>query len=306
MKKKSGQFIKVVLVAVSATVGLISAAGTATASTVYHRSGIKAVKSTAMYSNSNKGKTYRFKGSASHFTFKTSHHLKNYHHSTWTKTKQTTVKHGHHSSTYFYVKNAKNGAAGWVNATYMKTGKDYQMGNSKSITSKDYIMKSSGKVYQLKGNSNWFQFKEGKQLSGTATYAVTAQRSIYKKGKASIYYYVVGTDGSKGWTWHGYLTAGDHQSAVSTGVKPTGSNSVSSDGSIHVNSPKDIDPNVPGFYTYTENANDSWTAAGNRWSDKVRALLAKSENETPAEVRKDQISYNSRGQKIDWEGNVIK
>ncbi|GAW99578.1 hypothetical protein [Secundilactobacillus mixtipabuli] len=289
MKKNLNSITKMMLVAASVAFGLTGIATTANASTVYHRTSIKSVKSTAMYSTSNTGKTYNFKGSASHFTFKTSHDLKNYHNSTWVKTKQTTVKHGRHSSTYYYVKDAKNGASGWVNKVYMKTGRDYQMANPQNVTSKDYIMNSNGKVYQLKGNNNWFQFKSGKSLNSSATYAVTAQRNIYKKGKTSVYFYVVGTDGTKGWTWHGYLTAGEHKSAAQNNITSSTGNSgqaANSDGFIHVDNASEVGSKGAGIYTYTENANDQWTKEGNEWSDKVRAILKKGdvENKTAKQI----------------------
>ncbi|GAX07924.1 hypothetical protein IWT5_01075 [Secundilactobacillus silagincola] len=292
MKNNLKHITKMMVAAGAVTFGLTGLAATANASTVYHRTSIKNVKSTAMYSTSNKGKTYSFKGSAVHFTLKSSHNLKSYHNSTWTKAKQTTIKHGRHSSTYYYVKNAKNGASGWVNKLYMKTGRDYQLSNPKNVTSKDYIMKSNGKVYQLKGNNNWFQFKSGQSLSDTATYAVTAQRNVYKKGKASIYYYVVGTDGTKGWTWHGYLTAGDHKSATQNNITSSTGNSgqaADSDGFIHVDNASEVGSKGPGVYTYTENANDSWTKSGNEWSDKVKKAIDSYdiENKTAAQIESD-------------------
>lgn len=288
--------LKTAVAALAIFGGMTAVSTTAQAKTVYHRSAIKTVKSTPMYSTSNKGKTYAFKGSAKKFTFKTSHNLKNYHNSTWTKTKQTTVKHGKSSSTYYYVKNAKNGAAGWVNKVYMKTGKDYQYGATKNLTAKTYIEKNYGKIYNLKGNSKWFQFKSVAGLSNSANYTVSAQKSVYKKGKTSIYYYVTGDNGTQGWIWNGYLKSGKHTASTTT------SNSSSS------STTSDSNSDTPGFSWNTSNANDSWSKSGNEWSQKVRDAIAKGgvQTMTAKERNEAAYSYNSRGQKIDFNGNVVK
>lgn len=275
--------LKTAAVALTVFGGIATVSTTAQAKTVYHRSAIKTVKSAPMYSISNKGKTYTFKGSAKKFTFKTNHNLKNYHNSTWTKTKQTTVKHGKRTSTYYYVKNAKNGATGWVNKVYMKSGKDYQYGATKNLTAKSYIEKNYGKIYNLNGNSKWFQFKSVASLSNTANYTVTAQKSVYKKGKVSIYYYVTGDNGTKGWVWNGHLKSGKYDASTVT------SNNSSS------NTTSDSNSNTPGFSWNYGSAYDSMPKSGQEWSDKVRELIKKGGTQTwtPAERQAAIDAYNN-------------
>lgn len=225
---KYNKTLRAAVVVLSIFGGTLIEVNTVQAKTTYQRTVIKSVKSTPMYSTSNKGKTYAFKGDAKKFTFKASHKLKNYHNSTWTKSKQTTVKHGKNSSTYYFVKNAKNGVTGWVNKVYMKTGKDYQYGATKNLTAKRYIEKSIGKIYNLDGNPQYFKFKSVANLSNTANYTVTAQRRVYKKGKTAIYYYVSGDNGTKGWIWRGYLKSGQHAVNGDTANNATTSSSSAS------------------------------------------------------------------------------
>lgn len=200
---KTANIVTTALVAVT-IIGSTVVATSAQASTTISRSKITQIRAKTTYSIS-KGKTYKLVGSPKRFKLKANHQLKNYRGSTWTATKKTTINKQGKKSLYYYVKNAKNGAAGWVWHGYLKAGRDGQMNAAKAIKTTNMVRVKNGKLYQLKGNAKYVKFVQGKALSKTVTYRVTKQRKIYKQGKASLYYYVTGSNGAKGWTWHGYL-----------------------------------------------------------------------------------------------------
>lgn len=186
------------------TLSLVTTVTQASGNTNYQRNKITKVKAQSYYATRN-AKTFRFVGTPRHFKLKANHNLKNFKDSTWTVSKKTTVKHNGKSSLYYYVKNARNGAAGWVWHGYLKKGRNGQMSKAKTVQAKNMVQAKNGKVYQLRGNLQYVRLINGKALSKTVTYHVTKQRYIYKQGTTSLYYYVQGSNGLKGWTWHGYL-----------------------------------------------------------------------------------------------------
>ncbi|WP_338209878.1 CAP domain-containing protein [Lactiplantibacillus paraxiangfangensis] len=179
---------------------------TAQASGKISRSKEVLVSAKSYYSTSNKGRTYKFKGSAKHLVLKHNHKLSNYKTTTWTRTKKTTItKHGK-KYLYYYVRNNKNGAKGWVWHKYLKAGKNYQSSKVTSFSG-TYQAKKLGKFYKVAGSTKYVRFSQGTKLAGNVKYTVSQKRTIYKKGKAYRYYYVT-NPGTKqqGWTWNGYLT----------------------------------------------------------------------------------------------------
>lgn len=206
--RKSMQTGAALLTAVT-TLGLTTMISQASSSTTYQRNKITKVKAQPYYSTRN-AKTFRFVGTPAHFKIKANHNLKNFKNSTWAVSKKAAVKHNGKSSLYYYVKNARNGATGWVWHGYLKAGKDFQVTTAKNITAKNYIRAKSGKIYQFKGSNRFVKQTNGRALSTKQTYRVTKQRTLYKKGKAFKYYYVTSTNGVKGWVWNQYLKRGTY------------------------------------------------------------------------------------------------
>ncbi|MFC6163409.1 hypothetical protein ACFP3T_01820 [Lactiplantibacillus dongliensis] len=190
---------------------------TANAATTYKRSKISKVSSKAYYSKRQKGKTYQFKGTAKKLTFKANHALKNYTKTTWQASKKTTVtKHGK-QYLYYYVKNSRNGATGWVYSKYLKAGKNFQATTPTTTTTTTYTPAKAGKVYILNGDNTYVKFSNGQALKTGENYTQTQQRYVYKAGKKYLYYFVTSADKKvSGWTWHGYLKADSSTSASTT------------------------------------------------------------------------------------------
>lgn len=174
------------------------------ASTGYRRTKTTAVSHKDYYSMNTKAATYSANGSTTHFKFKLNHYLKNYKNTTWTRTSKTYItKHGKRYL-YYYVHNAKSGVAGWVWHGYLKAGKNYQLTSIKNVSG-TYVKNRSGKIYPFQSGYNPISFSGGRFLSSTASYKKSKQAYIYKKGIKYLYYYVTGSNGTKGWIWHSYL-----------------------------------------------------------------------------------------------------
>lgn len=158
------------------------------------------------------GNTYAFSGDNAHVTMHANHKLSNYTKTTWTATAQTDVTTPKGQTTrYLLVKDAKNGAQGWVVASNLKAGRNYQVSAVKKLKAKNYVYLKAGKVYQkMNGKASAMQWVKGKSLTKTQTYKATQQRTYYRQGKAYIYYYVTSTKGVKGWVWHKQLKAGTY------------------------------------------------------------------------------------------------
>ncbi|MFD1421933.1 hypothetical protein [Lactiplantibacillus songbeiensis] len=191
---------------VLATLAMGATTLTANAATTYKRSKVTKVSSKAYYSQRQTGKTYQFKGTAKKLTFKANHALKNYTKTTWQTSKKTTVtKHGK-QYLYYYVKNSRNGATGWVYSKYLKAGKNFQATTPTTTTATTYTPAKMGKVYTLSGDNTYVKFSNGQALKTDENYTQTQQRYVYKAGKKYLYYFVTSADKKvNGWTWHGYL-----------------------------------------------------------------------------------------------------
>ncbi|ETY74169.1 hypothetical protein [Lactiplantibacillus fabifermentans] len=177
----------------------------ANAATTYKRSKQTTVASKPYYAKSATGNTYTLKGSAKKTTLKANHALKNYMSTTWTRSKTLKLTRGGKATTYYYVKNAKTGATGWVKSSSVNAGKNFQ-GTTAKKSSGSYQRAKAGKVYAISGNNSYVKFGKGTALSTTATYKRSKVRTIYKRGKAYQYDYV--TSGkTKGWVLHSYLKA---------------------------------------------------------------------------------------------------
>lgn len=197
----------------------------ADAATTYQRSKQHSVASRPYYAKSNAGSTYQLKGSAKKTTLKANHALKNYRSTTWMKTKTMTLKRKGKSTTYYYVRNAKNGATGWVKPSYLKAGKNFQGQNAKRSSGR-YKRAKNGKYFNISGNNNYVKFGKGTTLSASATYTRSKTRTIYKSGKAYQYDYI--TSGkSHGWTWHNYLKTAPKPKPFGTTKKVRTSNGIS-------------------------------------------------------------------------------
>lgn len=193
---------------------LLGVAGTALpaqAATTYHRTKTVKVNHKPYYASSKKGHTYRFVGSIKHFNFKANHALKNYTHTTWTRTAKTAVtKHGQ-KVTYYRVTNAKNKATGWVAASYLKAGKNYQATTAKSVKTAPYYRAKSVKFTKLSGSNQAIKRQAGSALKAHLTYNRTKQRNLYIHGKKVRYDYVTSANKkAKGWVKASALKAGKH------------------------------------------------------------------------------------------------
>ncbi|MFC6163408.1 hypothetical protein ACFP3T_01815 [Lactiplantibacillus dongliensis] len=202
---------------VLATLAMGATTLTANAATTYKRSKVTKVSSKAYYSQRQTGKTYQFKGTAKKLTFKANHALKNYTKTTWQASKKTTVtKHGK-QYLYYYVKNSRNGATGWVYSKYLKAGKNFQATTPTATTATTYTPAKAGEVYTLNGDNTYVKFSNGQALKTGGNYTQTQQRYVYKAGKKYLYYFVTSADKKvSGWTWHGYLKADSSTGSASS------------------------------------------------------------------------------------------
>jgi len=239
---------------ISATVLAALALGTTTltanAATTYKRSKVTKISTKAYYSQRQTGKTYQFKGSAKKLTFKSNHALKNYTKTTWQASKKTTVtKHGK-QYLYYYVKNSRNGATGWVYSKYLKAGKNFQATTATMGAATTYTPAKAGKVYTLSGDNTYVKFSNGQALKTGENYTQTQKRYVYKAGKKYLYYFVTSADKKvSGWTWHGYLKANSSTSSVATttngATTTTGANNTDSS-----TTNSSVDNSTPAWASY--------------------------------------------------------
>ncbi|MFC6163407.1 hypothetical protein ACFP3T_01810 [Lactiplantibacillus dongliensis] len=200
---------------VLATLAMGATTLTANAATTYKRGKITKVSSKAYYSQRQTGKTYQFKGTAKKLTFKANHALKNYTKTTWQASKKTAVTKNGKQYLYYYVRNSRNGATGWVYSKYLKAGKNFQATTATTATATTYTPSKAGKVYTLSGDNTYIKFSNGQALKTGENYTQTQQRYVYKAGKKYLYYFVTSADKKvSGWTWHGYLKATDNASST--------------------------------------------------------------------------------------------
>lgn len=160
------------------------------------------------FSLSKKGHTYQLSGSLKKPVLKANHDLKNYTKTTWQRSKQMyIVKRGKAKVRYYYVKNARNGATGWVKVTDLKTGKNNQATSPEKTEAQAYYVKKerAAVLYQLTGNNRYLRLTAGQKMTAESKFEKTKERTLYKLGKKSTYYYVK-QKGVKGWTWSGNLT----------------------------------------------------------------------------------------------------
>lgn len=169
------------------------------------------------------GHTYNLTDHDGQVTLTANHNLKNYTQTTWTATAQTDVTATNGQTTrYLQVKNARNGATGWVPANLMQTGRHYQVSALKKVKTKNYVKAKTfkktaaptQKIYQLAGKKAAMHWVKGQALSAKKTYKVTKHRTYYQSGKAYSYYYVTGSKGVKGWVWNKDLKAGTYYSVA--------------------------------------------------------------------------------------------
>ncbi|WP_318766349.1 hypothetical protein [Lactiplantibacillus carotarum] len=199
---------------------------TAHAANTYHRGKTTTIKAKAYYSTSKTGKTYRLSGSAKRTKRTASHALKSALKTTWIASKQTTLTRSGKTATYYYVKNAKTKASGWVLRSQLKAGKNYQSSAVKTTTATAYQQKSAhvGKLYPISGSNQAIKFGKGTALKSAVTYTKTKQRTIYKAGKGTQYAYVTAGK-THGWVASTYLK---RKSNVGQTVKGSTTNGVTS------------------------------------------------------------------------------
>ncbi|MFC6181439.1 hypothetical protein [Lactiplantibacillus daowaiensis] len=217
------------VLALSATVLATLAMGattlTANAATTYQRGKITKVASKSYYAQRQTGKTYQLTGTAKKVTLKANHALKNYTKTTWVATKQTKITKNGKQYLYYYVKNSKNGATGWVYSKYLTAGKNFQATTAKTTTATKYNQAKAGKLYTLTGSNAYVKFSNGVALKADTTYTQTQQRYVYKAGKKYLYFYVTTTDAKVGgWVWHGYLKADSSTSSTNSTTTNSTSN----------------------------------------------------------------------------------
>lgn len=209
-----------------------ASADNATATRPTTRTATVKLRPTAYYSV-RAGKTYRFTDAHTQVKLSANHDLKNYRQTTWTATGRSDVTTPNGQTTrYLYVKNARNGATGWVAAKLMKAGRHYQVDGAQKIKAKNYVRAKSfkkakaptQKLYQFSGKSGAMHWVKGQTISKKKTYRATKKRHYYQNGKTYCYYYV--TSGkTKGWVWHKDLKKGTyydvakHQAAIRKRLK---------------------------------------------------------------------------------------
>lgn len=221
--------MKLTKVIIASSLAVISIAGAslpAQAATHYKRTKTVKVSKKAYYSTSKTGKTYRLIGSTKKMTFKSNHALKNYAKTTWTRSSKTYVtKHGK-KVLYYYVTNSHKQVSGWVAASYLKAGKNYQATSATKIKSTSVYRKQAGKLAKLSGKNSALKLTTGASLKSHLTYTQSKQRNLYIHGKKTRYVYIKSADGKvKGWTKASYLKAGrDYQ--MTTPEKMTTTNYV--------------------------------------------------------------------------------
>ncbi|RRK10429.1 hypothetical protein D1831_07675 [Lactiplantibacillus garii] len=109
------------MVSLVAGVGLLGGSwSVAQASPTYQRTQTKKITAKTYYSNSRTAKTYRNNGSLKHWQFKANHKLVNYPKTRWTATKKMTVMKKGKPTVYYWVRNSRNNATGWLWRGYLK------------------------------------------------------------------------------------------------------------------------------------------------------------------------------------------
>ncbi|RRK09749.1 hypothetical protein D1831_11120 [Lactiplantibacillus garii] len=186
MKFKQRVMLGVTLLGSAALIGMGSQPNNAAAASKHrgkavsktYRSKATKVSHKAYYSLSKKGVTYKLSGSLKKPVLKANHALKKYTKTTWVRSKKMTVTKKGHKVRYYYVKNAKTGAAGWTKVTNLKAGKNGQATTPKKTKAKVYYRSTTkvGKLYQLKGKNSYVYFQKGKKLAKNKKYTKTRQK----------------------------------------------------------------------------------------------------------------------------------
>lgn len=114
--------------------GALGAGQTAQASPVYRRTKSTNIKAKTFYTTNRKSYTYKDNQNYQRWTFKKNHELKNYAGTRWTATRQTDITIKGKKERYYWVKNSRNNATGWIRGHYLKSvsAAENQVTNSKT------------------------------------------------------------------------------------------------------------------------------------------------------------------------------
>lgn len=144
------------------------------------------------------------------------HNLKNYQATTWFLAKSVILKHGHHKSVYYQVKNTTHSLSGYVWKGYLAKGyspKGYQIVQQKwANQSGSYYPKYYGQDIKMWNYNHSKVRVHLKNFPGMNWYRT--ETVVMRHGKKrAVYYYLSGTLRGNGRTvggyvWHGYLKRG--------------------------------------------------------------------------------------------------
>lgn len=184
----------------------------------YKRTKDTKIKAKEYYTVSKTGSTYKKNSKISQWTFKANNALKDTSNITWTATKKTSITVNGSKKIYYWVTpHDCRFNSGWINYSYLKPGKNYQMTDVKTIPSKNMIMAKPGRAYMLYETKYLSSFGNGIKLSDRENYQTMKEATIYIKGKPYTYYLVNGVKkaGYTGaWVRSDYLKEGQSLKAV--------------------------------------------------------------------------------------------
>lgn len=87
----------------------------------YKRTRTTPVAHKTYYTTDTRSHTFRANGNYNYWTFKANHDLKNYRNTTWTTTHKTYITMNGKPVLYYWVRNSRNGASGWIWHGYLKS-----------------------------------------------------------------------------------------------------------------------------------------------------------------------------------------
>ncbi|CAM3038686.1 hypothetical protein [Lactiplantibacillus plajomi] len=207
MLKRWGKLVLCALVALCSV--LVVTVQPAAAKKTYTRTPTTKVSRKTYYSTSTTAYTYKANGNYKRWTFNRNHALKNYRNTIWTRSSKTYIRKNGKNVLYYYVRNSKNGASGWVWSGYLKPIKTYHRTPTTKVSAKTYYSTSTtAHTYKANRNYNYWTFKRNHDLKNYRNTIWTRSSKTYinKNGKNVLYYYVHNSkNGASGWVWSGYL-----------------------------------------------------------------------------------------------------
>lgn len=211
----------VVGAALVASFGMIIEPVNAVAKTkTYTRTKTTAVAKQTYYTTNATAHTYKANGNYSKWRFKANHDLKNYRNTIWTTTQKTYININGRKVLYYWVRNNKNNASGWIYSGYLKPITTYQRTKTTAIKATAFTTSNTtASTYRANGDLNYWTFKANHALKNYkgVTWTATQKTYITKHGKQYLYYWVhTSKNSASGWVYSGYLKSKSSSISIST------------------------------------------------------------------------------------------